>query len=216
VQGGRTTAAAGSQEKGMSNEEREEEAAPERGLGFSHLAMNEIAASKTEEPSEVARRSSVKWGWIIAVLAVVGAGAWLLRSALNLPPSTQVQQQFEQSPAMSAAMEQGWVHRVTFVSGSKVRIDFSPLVGTTDEAGRKQLREFAAKLMDALIAARPGRDLDIIGFQDDSQMLQAHYRDRSTLVGRGGEPTRDLVIHVKGDPQGGIVSAMPAKGVAEQ
>lgn len=190
----------------MSNEEREQ--APERGLGFSHLAMNEIAASKTGEPSEVARRASMKWLWIVAVVVVVGGGGWLLHSALNLPPPTQVQQQFEQSPAMSKAMEQGWVHRVTFLSGTKVRIDFSPNLSTADDEGRKQFRDLTADFMDALVTVRPGRDLDIIGFQENTQMLQAHYRDRSTLVGRGGEPIRDIVIHVKGDPQGSMASAM--------
>jgi hypothetical protein len=206
--------AAGSQEKGMSNEEREQAPEVERGLGFGHLAMNEIAASKTEEASEVTRRSSMKWLWIIAVVAVVGAGAWLLRSALNLPPPTQVQQQFEQSPAVSKAVEQGWVRRVTFLSGSKVRIDFSPNLPIAEENDRQQVRELASGFLDALIAARPGRDLDLIGFQDSSQMLQAHYRDRSTLVGPSGEPARDVVIHVKGDPQGSMASAMSGSGAA--
>ncbi len=202
----------------MPNEERKETTAPEaeEGLGFSHLAMNEIAASKTEEPSEVARRSSMKWLWIIAVVAVVGVGAWLLRSALNLPPPTQVQQQFEQSLRVSNALQQGWVHRITFLSGSKVRIDFSPNIPTADDESRKQLRRLTSDLMDALIAARPGRDLEIIGFQSDQQMLQAQYRERTILVGEGGQPARDIVVHIKGDPEGGMASAMQGQTATGQ
>ena len=55
--------------------------------------------------------------------------------------------------------------------------------------------------MTVLVNDLPQKDLNVVGFQGDHQMADAHYRYRSALRGTGkvgtGLGTLDLVVHIE-------------------
>ena len=63
------------------------------GLGFDRLSMNEIAPAVTEEPNGSGTRAGRLWLFVVGVLIVLGAGAWLLRNAFDVLPPQDLQRQ---------------------------------------------------------------------------------------------------------------------------
>ena len=61
--------------------------------------------------------------------------------------------------------------------------------------------------MAVLMEERPGRDLYIDGYQEDERIVRVEYRSKSTLIGPGGDTIADIVVRVKGDPEGGMGEA---------
>jgi len=180
----------------------------ESGLGFSNLSMNEIAPATTAEPSEAGARSSKTWLLVVGVLAVMAALILFFQVTVDRPPSAQVQEQVKQSIAAEPYGQDGTVMRVDFLSGTKVRVDFTATLSTESEEGRAQLRNASVEILKKLIPALPDRDIFLTGFQGEEAVVQARYLHRSALVGPSGEKALDISAQVKGDPEGGISGTM--------
>jgi len=178
------------------------------GLGFSSLSMNEIAPAITADPSETGTRTGKTWLLVIGVVAAVTALGWIFHNAVDTPPSGQVQQQVQQSIAAEPYGQDGTVQGVSFLSGNKVRVDFSATISTFDQGGRDRIRAATQGVMKKLIAALPDRDLFITGLQKEQVVAEARYLHRSTLVTSTGEKVPDISIHVQNDPEGGIGGSM--------
>jgi len=204
----------------MAEEERQEPGTQEstRGrLGFDDLGMNVVAAPSTEEPSEVGRRAGGTWLVLIAVLVAAGIIAWLARSLTNLPPGEEAEARLRARLMAGPAWQTGTLQGAYYVAGNKLRVDFSTQISTADEKGRDQLRTVTVEVMKVLIEERPHRQLEIAGYQGEQQVVEARYRHKSALVGPGGERQLDIVVRVKGDPEGfaGAVSEAGARGLSE-
>jgi len=170
--------------------------------------MNEIAPAITADPSETGTRTGKTWLLVIGVVAAVTALGWIFHNAVDTPPSGQVQQQVQQSIAAEPYGQDGTVQGASFLSGNKVRVDFSATISTFDQGGRDRIRAATQGVMKKLIAALPDRDLFITGLQKEQVAAEARYLHRSTLVTPTGEKVPDISIHVQNDPEGGIGGSM--------
>ncbi len=172
------------------------------GLGFDSLAMNEIAASVTEEPTgELERRRGNRWLIVVAVLAAAAVVYAAGRAVVNLPPGSEAQTRLRGRLMTLESWRNGVVVGARYLSGDTLRVDLSGQLSTKDSEARDTFRKAAREVMEVLIQERPGRDLHIVGFQGEEQILQAEYRQKSNLVGPGGEVVPEILIHVKGDPK---------------
>ena len=172
------------------------------GLGFSALAMNEIAPQKTDQASEVARRAGSRWlivvGVLVAALVIFLGG----RMLTNLPPGEEAEARLRSRLMTLKSWQGGVIRNARYLSGNSLRVDFSTQLSTAREQERDQLREAAREVMDVLIQERPNRDLRLLGFQGQERVVQAYYRQKSGLAGPGGEPVPEISVRVKGDPEG--------------
>ena len=195
----------------MTAEEPKKTTSGESGLGFSDLSMNEIAPATTAEASEAGARVSKTWLLALGALAVMIALIWLFQKASDRPPSGQEQQQVWESIKAEPYGRDGTVQGISFISGNKVRVDFTATLSTLDEAGRAQLRTATQGIMKKLVEVTPDRDIFLTGFQRDEEVVQARYLHRSTLVAASGEEIPDISVQVKNDPEGGISGTMGAE-----
>lgn len=192
----------------MSTEESKQDPPRESGLGFSNLSMNEIAPATTTEASEAGKRTSRSWVLTIVVVAVAVALVWLFQHTTDRPPSAQAQQQVRDSVNAESYGKEGTVQEISFLSGSKVRVEFTATISTVDEQGRAQLRNATQGILKKLIEVMPDRDIFVTGFQGEEAVVQARYLHRSALVSASGERIPDISIQVKNDPEGGISGTM--------
>jgi hypothetical protein len=172
------------------------------GLGFRALAMNEIAPQKTDQASEVGRRAGGRWLILVGVLAAAAAIFLGGRALVNLPPGKEAETRLRGRLMALDSWQQGVVRNAHYLSGNTLRVDFSTQLSTAREEARGQLRKAALDAMGILIQERPNRDLRLVGFQGEEQVLQAQYRQKTSLTGPGGEPVPDISVRVKGDPEG--------------
>ena len=173
---------------------------PKAGLGFRALAMNEIAAPKTEETGEVVRRAGNRWLILIGVLLAAALLYLGGRTVINLPPGAEAETRLRARLMTLESWRNSVVRGARYLSGNTLRLNLSTQLSTGDRQARDTLREAARQVMDVLIQERPGRDLRIIGFQGEEEVLWAEYRQKSSLAGPGGEAVPEILVRVKGDP----------------
>jgi hypothetical protein len=176
------------------------------GLGFRDLSMNEVPASATPEQSEAPRRAGGLTLIIIAVLLAVTVIAIGARAISNAAPGQEAQDRLRARLMEVRPWQDGIVLDATYMAGNRLRVGFTPRLGSSD-ADRDTLRKATFEVMQVLMAERPGKDLYIDGFQGDRQTVTARYRQKSTLIGPGGEQIPDIVVRVEGDPEGGMCEA---------
>lgn len=204
----------------MADEEsREESEDKERGrLGYDDLAMNVVPASATEQSSEAGRRAGGLTLLVVSVVAVAVAAVFGLRLISNPHPGQEAEQRLRQqlrdSPLTADLWESGDVQAAYYLAGNRLRIDFPLRVRIRSDEERNAIREATGQVMRVLIKERPHRDLFIDGFQGDRKIVQAEYRHKSTLRGRGGEQFLDIVVHVEGDPEEGMQETYSRSGKA--
>ncbi len=177
--------------------------APDReSLGFRALAMNEIAAPKTQEASEVGRRAGSRWLVLAGVLVAAAAVYLVGRTVANLPPGAEAETRLRGALVALEPWQRGVIRSAHYLSGASIRVDFSPQLSTEREKDRRDLKEATLEAMGVLMKERPNRDLRILGFQGEEQVVRAEYHQKSSLVGPGGQAVPDISIRVKGDPEG--------------
>jgi hypothetical protein len=167
---------------------------------YASLAMNPIAAGATQESSEVGSRAGRSWLLLVGVLLVAAFFFWLARLATDMTPGEEAEARL--AAKLSALQQDGTLQSVTYLSGSKVRIDLSMQISTADEAGRERLRQATIQVMKVLMEERPDRDLQIVGYQGQEQIVRARYRHKERLVSAKGEWAPDISVRVKGDSEG--------------
>jgi len=205
----KTTGIRGNQERQMAEEQprgsKSEGTKP--GLDFSDLSMNEVPASATAEEAEGPKRSAGVGLIVIGVLvaaALIVLGARLIS---NAAPGEEAEERLRQRLSSLPVWQRGVVLEAGYAAGNKLRLEFAPSLSVVGEEGRSIVRRAAQDVMDALIEERPGRDLYIDGYQGEERIVSAEYRAKNTLVGPGGERIADIVVRVKGDPEGGMGGA---------
>ncbi len=179
-------------------------------LGFRELSMNEVAASATQEESEAPRRAG---GLALVVfIALVGVGLVVFggRFIRNLAPGREAEERLREKASSLAVWQKGVVMDISYVAGDRVRVDFASNLPAESDEGRNAVRKATRQLMEVVIAERPGRDLYIDGYRAGEQIVRATYRAKSALTGPGDEPIPDIIIRVKGDPEGGVGAAYEA------
>jgi len=177
------------------------------GLDFSDLSMNEVPASATAEQAEGPRRSAGVGLIVIGVLvaaALIVLGARLIGNAV---PGQEAEERLRQRLSSLSVWQRGVVLEAGYAAGNKLRLEFAPSLSVAGEEGRSIVRQATQDAMGVLIEERPGRDLYIDGYQGEERIVSAEYRAKSTLVGPGGERIADIVVRVKGDPEGGMGEA---------
>jgi len=205
----KTTGTRGNQESQMAEEQprgsKSEGTKP--GLDFSDLSMNEVPASATAEEAEGPRRSAGVGLIVIGVLvaaALIVLGARLIS---NAAPGEEAEERLRQRLSSLPVWQRGVVLEAGYAAGNKLRLEFAPSLSVMGEEGRTIVRRAAQDVMGVLIEERPDRDLYIDGYQGEERIVSAEYRAKSTLVGPGGERIADIVVRVKGDPEGGMGGA---------
>ena len=179
------------------------------GRMFENLAMNEIAPSITQEPSEVGRRVGWKWLVVLAVLVAVAALGIGMRQMLNVAPGAEAQQRLQRKLEATAAWRSGTVLGAKYTAGDRLRVDFSTNLGTDPTA----LRTATIEVMKILMDERPNKDLFIDGFDGDKQVATAEYRSKGKLEVAGGGLEPNIAVKVAGEPEGGIGSLVsPGSG----
>ena len=171
-------------------------------LGFRALAMNEIAAPKTQEVSEVGRRAGSRWLVLVGVLVAAAAVYLIGRTLANLPPGAEAEARLRGRLTALDPWQRGVIRSAHYLSGASLRLDFSTQLSTLKEEDRRELRQATLGVMDVLMKERPNRDLRILGFQGEEQVVQAQYRQKSSLAGPGGQTVPDLSVRVRDDPEG--------------
>jgi len=171
-------------------------------LGFRALAMNEIAAPKTEEASEVGRRAGSRWLVLAGVLVAAAAVYLVGRTLTNLPPGAEAEARLRGMLTALEPWQRGVVRSAHYLSGATLRVDFSTQLSTEKEQDRRDLREATLQVMGVLAKERPNRDLHILGFQGEEQVVQADFHQKSSLAGPGGQAVPEISVRVKGDPEG--------------
>lgn len=205
----KTRAIRGNQERQMAEEQsrngKPESAKP--GMDFRELSMNEVPASATAEQAEGPRRSAGAGLIVIGVLvaaALIVLGARLIGNAV---PGQEAEERLQKRLSSLPVWQRGVVMEAAYAAGNKLRLEFAPSLSMAGDEGRNIARQAAQDVMGVLIEERPGRDLYIDGYQGDEKIVSAEYRAKSTLVGPGGERIADIVVRVKGDPEGGMGQA---------
>jgi len=175
---------------------------------FDNLAMNEIAPSITQEPSEVGKRIGWQWLIVLAVLlAVAGLGIGM-RQMLNVAPGVEAQQSLQTKLGATAAWRSGMVLGAKYTAGDRLRVDLSTTVGSDPTT----LRKATIEVMKIFMQERQDRDLFIDGFQGDKQVVLAEYRNKGKLEVAGGGLEPDISVKVAGEPEGGIGSLVKPGG----
>ncbi len=177
------------------------------GLGFQDLSMNEVPASATAEQSEAPRRKGGLALIVVAVLLAVAVIAIGVRAVSNASPGQEAQDRLRKKLMQTWPWQEGVVLDATYMAGNRLRIGFTPRLGGTD-TDRDTIRKATTEVMQVLMSERPGKDLFIDGFQGERQIVTARYRHKSTLIGPGGEQIPDILVHVEGDPEGGMGEAV--------
>ena len=177
------------------------------GRDFKDLSMNEVPASATADQDEAPRRGAgvglIALGVLVAAALIV-LGARLIS---NAAPGQEAEDRLRQKLSTLPVWQRGVVLGAGYTAGNKVRLEFAPSLRMGADEGMSVVRGAAQDVMDVLIAERPGRDLYVDGYQGDERIVTAHYRSKSTLVGPGGERIADIMVRVKGDPEGGMGEA---------
>ncbi len=184
------------------------------GLGYRRLAMNPVAPSLAQEPTRRQERRGRPW--LIFLVVVIGAAglAWVAGRLANLHPGAEAEARLRTRLQGLEVWQMGTLVDARYLAGNKVRLQLgSHLVLETDE-GRNAARQAALEAMDQFMQERPDRDLYIEGYQGEEQVLRAEYRRRSALLGPDGQPVPDVVVRVKGDPEGGL-GAVVREGTRE-
>lgn len=199
----------GSQEKQMDEERPRsgESEGTQSGLQFDDLSMNEVPASATAEQADEPRRG---YGvGIIAIGVLVAAALIVLGARLvgNAMPGQEAEARLREKVSGLVVWQRGIVLEVHYMAGNKLRLEFAPSLSMRGDEGRDTVREAVLDVMDVLIEERPGRDLYIDGYKGEEQIVTSEYRSKSTLMGPGGEHIADIVVRVKGDPEGGMGQA---------
>ena len=163
-----------------------------QGLGFSQLSMNEIAPAVTAEPSEEGKRTGSAWLIAVVVLAVFIGGGWALRSALNFPPPSDVQQRFEDQVSALPFSQDGTLQRVKFLTGTSVQVDFAPTISTQDADQRTTLRQASTAVLRLLVKTVPDKDVSVVGLQGETKITEARYSPRSDFGGKGAHTADDI------------------------
>jgi hypothetical protein len=199
----------------MSRESAEEQRQKEEErVGYEDLSMNVVAASATAERSEAGRRAGGRWLIVIAVLAAAAAVFVGARMIGNARPGQEAEERLRKKLRDLPVWQSGVVLEAQYIAGDRLRISVSPRLSTMQGEHREKMREAAKQVMEVLVEERTGCDLFIDGYQGDEKVIQAEYRQKSTLVGPGGEPLPDIVVRVEGDPTGGIGEAFGRSGRA--
>jgi len=198
----------------MADEELRKADAEEGGgqLGYEELAMNVVPASATEEPSEVGRRAGglgLLAGLVVAAAVIIVVGTRLVS---NAPPGQEAEQRLRARLQSSSAWRLGTVMEARYLAGDRLRLDFSPRLGTTKDEERELIRQAAKEVMGILMQERPDRDLYLDGYQGERQIVRAELRHKSSLVSRQGKQVPDLVVRVEGDPEEGLGQAYGRSG----
>lgn len=175
---------------------------------FDKLAMNEIAPSITQEPSEMPKR--IRWMWLVVLAVLIGVAAlgFGMRQMLNMPPGEEAQQRLRTRVETTDAWQSGTVLKVQYTAGDRLRVDFS----TTIQPEPTTLRKATIEVMKALMQERPDRDLFIDGFQGDRQVVSGEYRAKGKLAVAGGGLEPNIAVRVAGEPEGGIGQLVKPSG----
>jgi hypothetical protein len=171
---------------------------------YADLSMNVVAASSTAEPAETVRRKSRLWMVLVAMVVAAAALAWVAGKLSNLPPGEEADIRLQGALQNLDVWQRAIVTKATYEKGNTLRVQFTPQISTETDQGRAALRAAALDVMNVFRQQRPGRDLYINGYQGDEQVLEAEYSVKGSLPGPGGQPVPNIVVHVKGDPKGGI------------
>ena len=176
-------------------------------MDFADLSMNEVPAAATAEQGEGPRRGA---GVGLVVVGVLVAAALIVLGARligNAAPGQEAEERLRKKLSSLPAWQRGVVLEAGYAAGNKLRLEFAPSLSVAGEEGRSIVRRAAQDVMDVLMEERPDRDLYIDGYQGEEKIVGAEYRAKSTLVGPGGERIADIVVRVKGDPEGGMGSS---------
>jgi len=178
------------------------------GRMFDKLAMNEIAPSITQEPSEMPKR--IRWTWLVVLAVLIGVAAlgFGMRQMLNMPPGEEAQQRLRTRVETTDAWHSGTVLKVQYTAGDRLRVDFS----TTIQPEPTTLRKATIEVMKASMQERPDRDLFIDGFQGDRQVVSGEYRAKGKLAVAGGGLEPNIAVKVAGEPEGGIGQLVKPSG----
>jgi len=171
-------------------------------LGFRDLSMNELPSAQPVSEDEAPAGSNRVILLVLGVLAVVALLVVGLRVVSNAPPGQEAEDRLRHRLMQLPLWERGTVLQVHYVSGDRVRLDFSPSISVTDENGQKLLRDATRETLLVLMKERPGRDLFVEGYQGDEQIVRGEYRSKSTLLGADGQPVPDIAVRIKGETGG--------------
>lgn len=177
------------------------------GMHFDELSMNEVPASAAAGEAEGPKRNAGVG--LIAVGVLVAAALIVLGARLvgNAVPGQEAEGRLKQRLSSLTVWQRGVVLEARYAAGNKLRLEFAPSLSMGGEDERDIVRRATLDVMDVLKEERPGRDLYIDGYQGDERIVNAEYRAKSTLLGPGGEQIADIVVRVKGDPEGGMGQA---------
>lgn len=186
---------------------REQAPAPQQGLGFGHLSMNEVPPSARVAEEEAPRQGSRAWLLVVLVLVGVAVVGFGVRMIANVAPGQEAELRLRQQIEQLPAWQKGDLMQVQYLSGNTLRIEFSTRLKAVNDADREVIRQATREVFDILRKERPGRDLYTEGYQEGEQIVRGEYRSKRALVGPGGEQLPDITIRVKGDPEGGMQGA---------
>lgn len=193
----------------MAEEETKDRAREQAGLRFAGLGMNVVPAAVTQEPSEVRHRASIRWLWLVAVLAVVAVVAYGAKTFLNMPPGQQAEQRLRDALARTEAWGSGMVMKAQYTAADRIRIEYG--TAALDPA---TVRKATIEVMKVFMQERPGRDLYIDGYRGDHQVASAEYRQKGGIRGEGGRIEPDIRVKVEGEAEGGIGQLVKPSGRA--
>jgi len=179
------------------------------GLGFAHLSMNEVSPSARVAGEEAPPQRSRAGLLVVLVLIAVAIVAFGVRLISNVAPGGDAQASLQRAieALPGGYWQKGVILQAQYLTGQTVRLEFSPRLNTANDPDREVIRRATRDVFGVLRKERPDRDLYIDGFQEGEQVVRGEYRYKSSLVGPAGEQVPDMVIRVKGDPEGGMGGA---------
>jgi hypothetical protein len=194
----------------MADEQRGQptpEAQQPSGLGLSDLSMNVVAASSTEEPTQLGPRAGRTALFVVAVLIVVVLVAFVARSLTTLSPGKEAEARLRAKLQGLSVWQTGLLQGASYVSSGELRVDFSTQVSVGSDESRREIKDATVAVMKVLMEERPNRDLKITGYQGDQEILRAEYRSKGALVGPSGQVEPEILIHMAGE-EGGLSGAV--------
>jgi hypothetical protein len=176
-------------------------------LGFQDLSMNELPSAQPVAAGDAPGHSGRIAALVIAVLAVVAFLVIGSRLLSNAAPGQEAEMRLRQRLGTLPIWKKGVVMEVHYVAGDRIRLDFSSRLSTTVEEQQALIRDATRQALLVLREERPGRDLYVDGYQGEEQILSGEYRQKSTLIGAGGEHVPDIAIRIAGEGGGGLGGA---------
>jgi hypothetical protein len=178
------------------------------GLGLGGFSMTAISATESQDASEIGRRSVRTFGWIIAVIIIVGGLAWWFTQGVNQfwKPNAE-DTNFLLSLQKTNAVQNGIIKDFNYKNRLTITSQVNPSLATNIASADREkkadasmtLRSALKELVIAFSNRRPNEEVNIMVLNGEEEVAHASFMPASTTAQKPEELDKQIYIHIEGE-----------------